>query len=183
MDKRFFLSFILIAFWVNLLAQGKFMCTDGQIVFFSHTAIEDITAQNKEVASVIDAENGEVAVIVKITAFQFEKKLMQDHFNENYMESELFPKATFMGIIVNNEQIDYSAQRTYQIQVDGDMTIHGVVQSISEPAVLEVKADGLFVSMKFMLDPTDYGIQIPRVVRKNIAERLEISVNLKHTAI
>lgn len=183
MKKRVILSLIIFPLWVNLYSQGKFLCNEGQITFFSHTAIEDITAENKEVASVLDSESGEVAVIVKISAFQFEKKLMQEHFNENYMESEEFPKATFMGEIVNNGEIDYANQGIYPIVVKGDMTIHGVVQTISQKGTLEVRADDLLVTMEFLLDPSDYGIRIPKVVRKNIAERLQVTVSLEHAAI
>jgi hypothetical protein len=183
MKKRMILFLVILPLWVNLLSQGKFLCNEGHITFFSHTAIEDITAENKEVASVIDSESGEVAVIVKISAFQFEKKLMQEHFNENYMESEQFPKATFMGKIVNNGEIDYAGPGAYSIKVEGDMTIHGVVQEIAEEGKLEVRTDGIVVTMEFLLDPSDYGIKIPRVVRKNIAERLQITISLAHEAI
>jgi hypothetical protein len=183
MKKRAFFSVMTLALGLSLFSQGKFLCNEGHITFFSHTALEDITAENKEVASVIDSESGEVAVIVKITAFQFEKKLMQEHFNENYMESEHYPKATFMGKITNNGEIDYENPGSYTVQVEGDMTIHGVVQKISESADMEVGGDGLVVRMKFMLDPSDYDIKIPKVVRKNIAERLEVSISLKHAPI
>ena len=183
MKKQLILLGIILPMWVNLYSQGKFLCNEGHITFFSHTAIEDITAENKEVASVLDAESGEVAVIVKISAFQFEKKLMQEHFNENYMESEQFPKATFMGKIVNNGEIDYASPGVYSIKVEGDMTIHGVVQNMAEEGSLEVRTDGIVVTMEFLLDPSDYGIKIPRVVRKNIAERLQITISLAHEAI
>lgn len=183
MKKQVVLIWILLPLWVNLYSQGKFLCNEGHITFFSHTAIEDITAENKEVASVLDSESGEVAVIVKISAFQFEKKLMQEHFNENYMESEQFPKSTFMGKIVNNREIDYANQGSYPIEVEGDMTIHGVVQNFSEKGSLEVRPDGIEVTMEFLLDPSDYGIKIPKVVRKNIAERLQVTISLVHSAI
>lgn len=183
MKKRAFLSVMILTSGLSLFSQGKFLCNEGHITFFSHTAIEDIKAENKEVASVIDSESGEVAVIVKISAFQFEKKLMQEHFNENYMESERYPKATFMGKIANHGEIDYEKPGSYTIQVVGDMTIHGVKQQISESAGMEVGADGLVVRMKFMLDPSDYDIKIPKVVRKNIAERLEVSIRLEHAPI
>lgn len=183
MNKKAILTLVIITLGLSLFSQGKFLCNEGHITFFSHTAIEDITAENKEVASVIDSQSGEVAVIVKISAFQFEKKLMQEHFNENYMESERYPKATFMGEIVNNGEIDYAEPGSYTIQVVGDMTIRGVIQKISESADMEVGPDGLVIRMKFMLDPSDYNIKIPKVVRKNIAERLEVTISLKHASI
>lgn len=163
--------------------QGKYLTSQGNIVFYSHTAIEDITAENKEVGSVIDGEKGEVAIIVKMTAFQFEKKLMQEHFNENFVESEKYPKARFTGKILNNNEVDYSSPGTYAIRVEGDLTIHGVTHRISTEGTIEMKRGDLTAKTKFMLNPEDYGIRIPGVVRKNIAEEMEIRVNLEHKPI
>jgi len=164
--------------------QGKFLANKGFIRFFSHTAIEDITADNNLVASVIDAESGEVAIIVTMINFQFEKKLMQEHFNENYVESEKYPKATFSGKIVNNSEVDYSAKGDYAVRVEGEMTIHGITRKVFEEGQIVVTETGDIVTRtKFMLNPEDYNIKIPRVVRNNIAERLEISVDILHQPI
>jgi polyisoprenoid-binding protein YceI len=179
---------VLIAMFVLALAgtifgQGKYLTNEGNIIFFSHTALEDITAENNEVASVIDAENGEVAVIVLMTAFEFKKKKMQEHFNENYVESETFPKATFMGIILNNSDVDYSTKAVYEVEIEGEMTIHGVSKQITAKGSIEVTAKGILAKTKFLLNPEDYGIKIPKVVRKNIAENMEIRIDLNHKPI
>jgi len=166
-----------------LYGQGKYLANDGKISFYSHTAIEDISAENANVSSVIDAASGEVAVIVLMTGFQFEKKLMQEHFNENYVESEKYPKATFNGKIVNNSEVDYSSKGKYPVQVEGDMLIHGIKKHIMVDGSIEVIEKAIIVQAKFLLNPEDYEIKIPRVVRKNIAERLEISITLKNPAI
>lgn len=160
------------------LGQGKYLTDVGNIVFYSHATLEDITAENKEVASVIDGETGEIAVIVKMTAFLFDKGLMQEHFNENYVESEKFPKATFRGSILNNEDVDYTSAGVYQVQVEGKLTIHGVTNKVSAGGTLEVHSEGIIAKTTFMLNPEDYGIKIPKVVRKNIAENMEIRINL-----
>ena len=162
----------------SIFGQGKYLTNEGNIIFFSHTALEDITAENNEVASVIDAENGEVAVIVLLTAFEFEKKKMQEHFNENYVESETFPKATFRGIILNNSNVDYSTKDLYEVEIEGEMTIHGVSKQITVKGSIEVTAKGIIAKTKFLLNPEDYEIKIPKVVRKNIAENMEIRIDL-----
>lgn len=169
---------MMMAMSATMPGQGKYLTNNGLISFFSHTAIEDISAENKEVGGVIDAATGEVVIIIKMTAFQFEKKLMQEHFNENYVESEKYPTAKFNGTINNNPEIDYSAQGSYQIKVTGDLTIHGKTNPVSAEGTLQVTADGITAKTKFMLNPEDYGIKIPRVVRKNIAENMEITVDL-----
>lgn len=160
------------------------MANNGYISFYSHTAIEDITAENNQVASVIDAASGEVAIIVTMINFQFEKKLMQEHFNENYVESEKYPKATFNGKIINNSEVNYTEEGVYKVSVEGDMTIHGITNKASvEGSIVVTEAGGVVIRTKFMLNPEDYKIRIPRIVRNNIAERLEISVDILHQPI
>jgi len=177
--KNLLITGILIGgLYGTILGQGKFLTNDGNISFYSHTIIEDITAINKEVASVIDASTGEVAIIVKMTGFQFEKKMMQEHFNENYVESERFPKAIFNGLIQNNSEVNYSKGGVYDVQVKGDLTIHGKTVKISTEGSIEVNSEGIVARTKFLLNPEDYDIKIPRVVRKNIAESLEITAEL-----
>jgi polyisoprenoid-binding protein YceI len=160
------------------LAQGKYLTNDGVISFYSHTVIEDITATNENVAAVIDSETGEVAIIVVMNEFQFEKKLMQEHFNENYVESEKYPKAIFNGKISNNGEVKYQTPGEYQVRVAGEMTIHGVTRKVSAEGTIEVTENNIAARSKFMLNPEEYEIKIPKVVRNNIAEKMEISAEL-----
>jgi polyisoprenoid-binding protein YceI len=148
------------------------------ITFYSHTVIEDITARNEKVAAVLDSENGELAIIVVMNEFQFEKKLMQEHFNENYVESEKYPKARFNGRISNHSEVDYQKPGTYQVRVEGDMSIHGITREISTRGTIEVRREDIVARTKFLLNPEDYAIKIPRVVRKNISQNLEITAEL-----
>ena len=165
---------------LTMPGQGKFLSNDGEISFYSHTVIEDITAKNNKVASVIDAASGELAIIVKMTDFKFEKQRMQEHFNENYVESEIYPKATYNGSIINNADVDYSKPGIYEVRVTGDMTIHGTTQTVSAEGSLEVSITSITARTKFMLNPEDYNIKIPKVVRKNIAEQMEISIEMTY---
>jgi polyisoprenoid-binding protein YceI len=178
MKVRFTAAWITFMIPSILLAQGKFLTNDGAITFFSHTAIEDITATHQKVSAVIDGETGEVAVIVKMTGFQFEKKLMQEHFNETYVESEKFPKATFNGKISNIGIVDYSTGGIFEVNVEGEMTIHGVTRTLSTKGTLEVIDKKLVASAQFYLNPEDYDIKIPGVVRNNIAEQMKITLRM-----
>jgi len=168
---------------LSLSGQGKFLTNEGSISFYSHTPIEDITALNNEVGAVIDGEKGEVVIIVQMTRFQFEKKLMQEHFNENYVESEKFPRATFNGKITNHETVDYSSKGIYPVLVEGEMTIHGVTRQVSAEGTLEVTENGVVARTEFTLNPEDYDISIPRVVRGNIAELMLITAELSCQSI
>lgn len=159
-------------------AQGKYLTNEGSISFYSHTVIEDITAVSQKVAAVIDSQSGEVAIIVRMVDFQFEKKLMQEHFNENYVESEKYPKATFNGRITNNESVDYGTNGSYPAEVSGELTIHGITKTISVQGSVEVSKEGITARTKFMLNPEDYGIKIPGVVRENIAESMAVTAEL-----
>lgn len=176
--KTIVLSLLTLLVFQIASGQGQYMTNEGAISFYSHTPIEDITAINEKVAAVIDLERGVVALIVLMNEFQFEKNLMQIHFNENYVESEKYPKATFSGRILNFREVDLQASGTYEVEVEGEMTIHGITREISTKGSIEVGQNTISAHTKFKLNPEDYGIKIPRVVRKNLAERMEITANL-----
>ena len=116
-----------------------------------------------------DAESGEIIVSLNMTDFDFEKKLMQEHFNENYVESHKYPKSIFKGKISSNEVIDYGKNGVYKVEVSGSMTIHGVTRDVKADGTIEVSAPGISASSTFMLNPEDYKIKIPKIVRNNIA--------------
>lgn len=178
--KRILLIILSLAFAGSMFAQKNYMTREGYIKFFSHTAIEDITAENKEVGSILNSESGEVVITLKMTDFSFEKKLMQEHFNENYVESEKFPKATFKGLITDNDKVDYNSPGVYEVSVSGDMTIHGVTNKVGSNGSVEVTNNGVIAKAKFMLNPEDYDIKIPKVVRNKIANNMEITVDMQY---
>ncbi|MFO7934811.1 MAG: YceI family protein [Bacteroidales bacterium] len=175
---HFLPGWVLIFIAGTLYGQKKFLTNNGFISFYSHTPIEDITADNHQVGAVIDAAQGDVAVIVQMTRFEFEKKLMQEHFNENFVESEKYPRATFNGRITNNNEVDYSSAGIYGVRVEGEMTIHGVTRQVSAEGTVEITENGLVARTEFKLNPKDYEIRIPRVVRDNIAEEMVITAEL-----
>ena len=118
---------MLILTTLQSSAQEKWFTRNGKISFFSKTAVEYIDAINNEVFSLIDPAKNEVAFQVLITGFKFNKALMQEHFNENYMESTKFPKSTFKGVIADPSKINFTKDGVYNVVVDGDLSIHGVI--------------------------------------------------------
>jgi polyisoprenoid-binding protein YceI len=158
----------------------KYMTRNGHIFFKSNAEIDDgVEANNESVACVLDASNGNVAFQVLITAFQFEKALMQEHFNENYLESEKYPKSTFAGKIDNWKDVDMSKPGTYEVTVSGKLTIHGETNEVSQPGKLIVKEDGSVVMTTHMLVPlADYNIEIPSVVADKIAKEIDVDIDV-----
>jgi len=176
--KTLILTIALVFLTFGLNAQ-KFMTKNGYIGFFSHTPIEDIKGDNNQVASILDASNGDIVFQVLMKSFKFEKALMEEHFNENYIESEKFPKSTFKGKIVNLSDVNFSKPGLYKVTVTGDLTIHGVTKNISEPGEVEITANGVNARSKFIIVPEDYNIEIPSVVRENIAKEITVTVEVK----
>lgn len=169
------LAFVIVA---TALSAQKLKTRSGQVRFFSETPIENIEAINNQVSSVINLENGQFAYLVPIKAFVFEKALMQEHFNENYMESGKYPNASFTGISKAFEGLDLSKNQTLEIELKGKMTIHGTEKEISTPVVLEVKDGKLLITSKFNVLASDYNIEIPAAKSDNINNNLEVTVKI-----
>jgi polyisoprenoid-binding protein YceI len=159
------------------------MTKNGYIGFYSHTPLEDIKADNNQVASVIDISTGDLVFQVLIKSFRFEKALMEEHFNENYMESEKFPKASFRGKITDLTSVSFSKLGTYNVTVEGDLTIRDITNQITTTGTIEVVTGGINAGAKFNIVPEDYKINIPRVVRDNIAKILEVTVTMKYSLL
>ena len=174
--KRFFLTLLLLGSFTTLFAQ-KYMTRTGKVSFFSSTPIENIEAFNNEVANIVDSKTGDIVFQVPIKSFKFEKALMQEHFNEDYMESDKYPKADFKGKIVNAAGINFSKDGTYNVKAEGKLTMHGVTHDVSIPGTLTVRGNELTANAKFMILPGDYGIKIPSVVANKIAKQIEVTVN------
>lgn len=176
---RLFLSvFVVFMSFSMLSGQGKFFTKKGTITFKSDTPLEKIEAENKTSTFVIDTEKGNLQLAVLIKAFHFEKALMQEHFNENYMESSKFPKATFKGKIANMDMVNFENDGTYEVSIEGNMTIHGVTKEIAVPATFTIENGAISGNTVFDIAVADYGIEIPKLVRENIAKEVSISVDV-----
>lgn len=175
-------SFLLLLALLTALspahAQSKYMTKAGQASFFSSAPIENIEARNQQVAAVLNLGTGQLAFVVPIKGFVFKRSLMQEHFNENYLESDKFPKATFSGRFVGFEAATLATAGPHQVQVEGDLTIHGVTHHVQVPATVELKGGQLLAQSTFPVTIADYNIKIPRLVVKNIAEVVSVRVVL-----
>ncbi len=153
-----------------------YMTRTGFIGFYSKTSFEDIKAENNQVYAVIDAGKKNIAFAVLLKGFVFTKELMQEHFNENYVESDKYPKATFSGAYAGEVQLDKDG--VYTVRVRGNLTLHNVTRAIEEPATLEVKGGKLLGRTEFNIKPEDFQISIPSVVRDKIAKEVTVRVQI-----
>lgn len=173
-----FLLFGLLVFQsFQINAQQKFYSNSGTIHFLSKALLENIEAITDEVICIVDLSTGELAFKVPIKKFEFDKSLMKEHFNENYMESDKFPYATFSGSFLDLPTIDVSQNGKYNVQVKGDLTIHGVTQNITEKGSIEIKDGNVILLSEFIVYLKDYKVKIPKVLFQNIAEKLTVELN------
>lgn len=170
-----FIAILLLS--TSAMAQ-KYITKTGTIHFYSSTPMEDIEAHNKQVNSALDTETGDFVFKVLIKSFKFEKSLMQEHFNENYMDSDKFPKATFQGKITNLSDLNFNKEGTYEANIEGKLSIHGQNQSVSEKGTFTVEKKSIKGYAKFNIKIDDYGIEIPLTVINNIAESIEVTVDV-----
>jgi polyisoprenoid-binding protein YceI len=180
--KRLFFLLIILSLVTSVNAQ-KFMTKNGFISFYGHTPMEDIKADNNQVASVLDISTGDLVFQVLIKSFHFDRALLEEHFNENYMESDKFPKATFKGKITNLQSINFTKNGTYDVTVEGDLTIRDATNKINVKGTIEVITGGINANSKFLISPEDYKINIPGVVREKIAKNLEVTVTIKYSPL
>jgi polyisoprenoid-binding protein YceI len=179
MIKQLFFAASVLLIASTAGAQEKYFTKTGKITFTSTAALEDIEAKNKSVVSILDAKTGALQFSVLMKSFEFEKALMQEHFNANYVESDKFPKAEFKGMIINNKSINYTKPGTYTAKVKGLLTIHGVTKPVETTGTVKVEGDGLKVTSVFNITVADYKIAVGAALKEKIAKTVKIEVETK----
>jgi len=158
----------------------NFFTKNGKITFFSKTSMENIEAVNNQVVSLANTATGDLAFSVIITGFLFKKALMQEHFNENYMESAKYPKATFKGKIADLSKVNFTKDGSYAVTVSGDLNMHNVTKTVSVPGTITVKGGKFNAAATFNVLLADYNISVPKVVEGNISKTIEIKVDCSY---
>ena len=174
MKKSFMLALGLVA-TLGVFAQDRFFTKTGKVSFYSKASLEDIEAHNRSVTCVLDAKSGNVQFSVPVKGFEFEKALMQEHFNENYMESTKHPKAEFKGQIVNNGDVNYTKDGTYNVKVKGKLTIHGQTNVVETDGKVTVKGGKVQAESDFNVSLADYKIKNDKL--NNISNTIKVSIN------
>ena len=166
---------IYLLFSTHVLAQ-QFYTSKGKISFFSEAPLEDISAVNENVSAIIDSQTGGFAFRVKIVDFSFPNSLMQEHFNENYLESNVYPKSTFEGQI-KNFSLEELNRDFKEHEIEGVLTIKGVNNNISTKAKIRKIDEKIELTSGFSVMLSDYKVKIPKIVFKKIDEEVKINLN------
>ena len=156
----------------------RYITKTGKISFFSDGPLEKIEAKNNKVNSALDTKSGMFVFKVLMKSFVFEKALMQEHFNENYVESDKYPLSVFKGKITNIKDIDFTKEGSYNAEVEGSLTIHGKTNPVKANGKFIVSANSVNGKSSFTIKLADYNIEIPGVVAGKIAEEILISVDI-----
>ncbi|GAB4335893.1 MAG: hypothetical protein OHK0038_13830 [Flammeovirgaceae bacterium] len=173
MKKIWFLSLIFV-FVQNIVFGQIYSLEESKVHFFSDAPLEDIEASNKDTKGLLDVSKNQFSIRVPIQSFQFEKELMQEHFNENYMESEKYPNSTFKGTLEGT--YDLTKDGEYNVMAVGDLEIHGVVQKRKIPVTIKVKEGKASLISKFKVRIEEHKIEVPKMLFQKIAEEVEVTI-------
>jgi polyisoprenoid-binding protein YceI len=173
MNKGILLILLILAAFTS--HAQKFVTETSVVTFFSEAPVENIAAENKKSNALLDLASAQVAFSIPIAEFQFERHLMQEHFNEKYMDTEKYPKATFQGTVLNLKSIASGPQH---VSAKGKLTIHGVTKEVDIPGSLEITSDSrVLIKSTFKVLLKDYNIKVPQLMWQNIAEEIEVKVD------
>ena len=156
-------------------AQKTLKASKAVINFYSHTPVEDIEAKSEKVLAVLNTGTNQLAFALTNTTFQFPNSLMQDHFNEKYMESDKFPKSTFSGKI--NEIVNWTQNGEYKVTITGKLNVHGTEKLRTIPATISIKDNKITALSEFLIKTEEHKIEIPKLVWEKIAEEIKVNVN------
>lgn len=175
---------VLIAMSSFKPAGTKVITKTGHISIFSHTAAEDINANNYKITSTLNPASGEMVFSVPMQGFEFEKAAMQKHFNSaKFLDTKQYPKAKFKGSITDMTKVTLTKDGTYNVTVKGDLTLHGITKSVTEKGKVTVKGEAITATSKFNIVLADYKIAFEKgKPSTNIAKEVELTINMDYKA-
>jgi polyisoprenoid-binding protein YceI len=178
MIKKIFLV-LMLACWAMqsaAVAQSKYFTKSADITFDASGPLEDIKAENKKATFVLDGKTGAIELAVLLKAFEFDRALMQEHFNENYVESDKYPKSAYKGKITNFSDVDLTKDGSYPVKITGQLTIHGKTTDVPAKGTLIVKGGKVSGTANFKILLSDFDIDIPGVVKDKISNSVNINI-------
>jgi YceI-like domain len=181
--KKYWIVIMLVAGFSWTGYTQAYVTKNGMIRFYSEAPLEKIEAVNRQVNTALLIPTGDFVFKVLIKSFNFEKALMQEHFNENYLESDKYPEATFLGKITNIKDINFTKEGTYPSTVEGKLTIHGQTQLVKQNGTIEIKNGAVVAKARFNILLADYHISIPNTVVNNISKSIEVTVEVMLTEL
>lgn len=178
--KKNLLLFLALVLSTSIFAQKIYFTKTGKIVFDSTTPMENVHAENEQVTSFIKTTDGEINFAALIKSFKFRNALMEEHFNEDYIESDQYPKAVFKGKILDFSKVDLSKDEAQEVTVEGNLSLHGTTKKIKTKATLHPQKDKILAKAEFTVSPEDFNIKIPSIVREKIAKVINVSVDVTY---
>ena len=183
MKKAVLISVIAFCVFNFSLKAQKYITKEGTIEIFSKTPIFTIEGIDKKVASILNFENGEVVATTLVRSFKFHEALVEDHFNENYMESEKFPKASFKGNITNFKDVNLKKNGDYKITIKGDLTIHGVTKPIDATGTITIKDGKVLAKTQFNVSLAGYKIHVEESYKDAIKDEIRLNINFDYAPL
>jgi hypothetical protein len=176
---KYRIAILFVFCWLPLivLAQGRYVTKTGEIDFeASVPSFEEVKAKNSNVSAILNSDTGEFAALALMKGFRFKVALMEEHFNENYIESSKYPKATFKGKI-KDFKLSKLSESDSEFMIGGIITMHGVDKLIDVPATFTLVDDTISMKLRFTLRPEDFNIEIPKIVSSKIAQEIDVIAN------
>ena len=177
MNKLIPFLFLLTFFTTFKVENNQFVARQGQITFFSYTSLENIEAKNNQVLSILDIDKKEIAISMLMRAFVFKKDLMYEHFNESYIESDIYPKANFIGKIIDFDLSNKEAQTKI---IRGNLTIHGITKEIDIKTTIKNMDGNYTLTGDFNILVHDFQIKIPPILSSNIAKTISMKFRFQY---
>jgi hypothetical protein len=172
--------YLLLIISTGITAQAKYITKTGIINFeASVPSFEEVKASHNLVTAIINIESGEIAALGLVKGFRFKNALMEEHFNENYAESDKYPKTTYKGIIIDFS-INKVKNNEHSFYTTGELSFHGKTITIKNTALsINLIGDELVITGDFLANASDFDIEIPKIVQSKIAKDIEVNFNFK----
>ncbi len=174
--KHVLFGLLAVVLTTNIIGQELWKTTSSKVHFFSEAPLENIEAVNEGTIAMYKTTTKDLAIAIPTTKFEFEKELMKEHFNENYLESGKYPNSTFKGKL--DEEINFKKSGKYETSATGTLTIHGVAQKRTIKGTLTVEKGKATMKTRFKVKLADHDIEIPQIVFQNIAEVVDVDATL-----
>ncbi len=175
---------IISLFIINAgFAQKRYFTKTGNAYFEAGTVLEAIDGTNKSTTSVFDAATGQIEFGLLVKGFEFKSALMMEHFNENYMESDKYPKSVFKGKIINLDKINFQKDGTYAAIIKGTIEIHGVKKDIETNGIFKVNGETVAATSDFTIVLEDFNIAIPGLVKDKISKSAKVKMNCSYSIL
>lgn len=177
-NHKVLLVLFFFTFHFGLLGQNNILiCRQGKVSFFSYTAVENIEATNNQAVSLFDTDSGEIGVQILMRAFVFKKALMEEHFNESYVESDIYPKLTFSGKL---KDFDVNRNSDAPVFIRGLMDFHGVQKEMEIKTTLSKENDALVIFGDFITSIDDFNISVPALLAPNISKEIQVKFRFEY---